>query len=178
MNCLHKGIDYKGKTVGCYEVLDFEEVKIFPGGQKRKHWRVKCIHCEKIKVLSYDKVVGLYQDGCLSCTKTRFKGNTHFNWKGAQHVTGMYFGKVKKSAEKRNIYFGISREEMEELFNNQNGKCFYTGYDLYFTSPGVSGGGYTKNNVRWVHKDVNTMKWDLSHDEFIKVCKLITENFF
>lgn len=37
--------------------------------------------------------------------------------------------------------------------------------------------GYTKDNVQWVHKDVNTIKWDLSHDRFVKLCKTITENF-
>jgi hypothetical protein len=35
--------------------------------------------------------------------------------------------------------------------------------------------GYNINNIQWVHKDVNTIKWDLSHDKFIEICQIITE---
>jgi hypothetical protein len=31
-------------------------------------------------------------------------------------------------------------------------------------------GVYEEENVQWVHKIVNTMKWDLSQQDFINVC--------
>lgn len=35
--------------------------------------------------------------------------------------------------------------------------------------------GYLKNNVKWVHKTVNKMKQNLSEEEFIYFCKLVTD---
>jgi hypothetical protein len=38
---------------------------------------------------------------------------------------------------------------------------------------------YNKNNIQWVHKDVNKMKWAFNQNHFIKFCKLIAnqDNF-
>lgn len=35
--------------------------------------------------------------------------------------------------------------------------------------------GYTRDNVQWVHKDVNKMKMDFEEAKFIKLCKIIAE---
>ena len=64
----------------------------------------------------------------------------------------------------------------------------YTNIDLKFDKPGYhnrySGNlsidridskvGYTKDNIQIVLKEVNLMKNTLSHEEFIKICKLVT----
>ena len=189
MQCIHKGIDYKNKIVGCYEVLDFDSIKTFPSGQKQQHWKVRCVNCGNEKILSYTKIIGEYQNGCSSCVKDRFSGPDSFNWKipEVQNVTSMYYHKLKKCAEKRKLVFDVSREYLDEIFIKQNKKCVYTGYDLYFGNSKIRGTasldridstqGYVKNNIQWVHKDVNTIKWDLSHNKFVEICKLITENF-
>lgn len=36
--------------------------------------------------------------------------------------------------------------------------------------------GYIIGNVQWVYKGVNFMKGEMSHDYFIEMCKMITEN--
>lgn len=36
-----------------------------------------------------------------------------------------------------------------------------------------SRGGYTPDNIQWLHKDVNKMKWDMPQSKFIQLCKLI-----
>lgn len=76
---------------------------------------------------------------------------------------------------------------MDEVFQKQNKKCAYTNIDLFFETSGKKGNasldrinsslGYTKENVQWVHKKVNIIKWDLSHEEFINFCKTVTENY-
>lgn len=186
MSCLYRKIDYKGKIVGCYEVLSFDKTYTYPSGQKRDYWNVKCIHCGTEKTAASAHVVGKNQSGCSVCVRKRFSGIDSFNWKtDCKNVTGMYFRSVEASARNRNIEFKISREEMEEQFVRQNGKCYYTGFDLYFGQQIKRGTasldridslkGYTKDNVRWVYKDVNRMKWDLSHEQFLEICKLITE---
>jgi len=189
MNCIHKNVDYEGKTVGCYKILKFHEMRIFPSGQKQPYWKVECILCNTVKSLSYTKIIGKMQHGCSSCVKDRFCGSNSFNWKDSniENIPSMYFLKLKKSAEKRNITFDITREFLDNLYINQNKKCVYTGYTLYFGNTKIRGTasldridskiGYIENNVQWVHKDVNTIKWDLSHDKFLEICKTITENF-
>jgi hypothetical protein len=99
----------------------------------------------------------------------------------------MYFHKIRKAAEKRSIPFLITREEMDDVFQSQGGKCRYLGVPLTFETHGKRGTasldrinsklGYSKDNIQWVHKDVNTIKWDLSHEDFVRICKTISENF-
>ena len=75
---------------------------------------------------------------------------------------------------------------MDNIFQQQDKRCKYTKMELVFETHGKKGNasldridsnkGYIKSNLQWVHKDVNRMKWDISHEGFIKICKLITEN--
>ena len=98
----------------------------------------------------------------------------------------MYFHKLKGCALKRNLDFQLTREYLDELFEKQDKKCVYTKYDLFFGNNQIRGTasldridsskGYIEGNVQWVHKDVNTIKWDLSHNRFLEICQLITEN--
>jgi peroxiredoxin family protein len=36
--------------------------------------------------------------------------------------------------------------------------------------------GYTKDNIQWIHKDLQKMKMDMPEDKFINWCNLIIEN--
>lgn len=188
MKCIHKGIDYTGKIIGCYEILEFDHIHTYPSGAKQQHWKAKCIKCNNIKVLSYTKLIGKYSQGCSQCVKERFSGSNGYNWNSkANNVPSMYFHKLKRSAEKRNLDFTISREYIDDLFEKQDRKCAYTKYDLYFGTNQYRGTasldridsnkGYVDGNIQWVHKDVNTIKWDLTHEKFIELCQLITENY-
>lgn len=189
MTCMYKGVDYTGKISGCYEVLGFDSIKVFPGGQKRQHWKVRCIKCNNIKVLSWDKIIGKHQSGCAKCVRTRFGGSKSWHWNNTkvENVPANYMHAIEGSAKKRkNIPVNISREYIDKLFQKQKGKCAYTGYDLWFSKKGILGTasldridsskGYIEGNVQWVHKDVNVIKWNLSHEKFLEICKLITEN--
>jgi hypothetical protein len=35
--------------------------------------------------------------------------------------------------------------------------------------------GYVGGNLQWVHQDINTMKWDLTQERFIQLCKMVAE---
>ena len=35
--------------------------------------------------------------------------------------------------------------------------------------------GYIEGNVHWVLWDINRMKWNIPHEEFIKLCSLVAE---
>lgn len=188
MTCFYKGVDYANRTIGCYRILEFDTNKTFPGGQKRPYWKVQCIHCNTIKSMSCYRVLNKQQKGCSSCVKDRFSGCNSPNWNNAniKNVSSYYYHRLKAAAEKRKLKFEVSRKFLDELFEKQNGKCNYTGYDIYFGNNQYTGTasldrmdntiGYTETNVQWVHKDVNVIKWDLSHQRFLEICKVITEN--
>lgn len=36
--------------------------------------------------------------------------------------------------------------------------------------------GYEPDNVQWVHKTVNLIKWELSEEEFLEWCSKITKH--
>jgi hypothetical protein len=108
-------------------------------------------------------------------------------WKGVGEMSGGYLYNVKNNAITRNLEFSITFEYMWDLFIKQNRKCAYSGKELIFvrnywsnkkeqtasldrTDPTK---GYIENNVKWIHKDVNQMKWDMSEKHFIEICKNI-----
>lgn len=186
-NTVFKGKDYLGEVCGSYRVLGYARKHRCPSGQTQDYWKVECVHCGAIKEIGKQHVLNAHQEGCSSCKKVRFAGTKSALWKGdGEHVTGMYFGKTKHSAEKRKLEFSVTREDMEEQFKKQNGKCAYTGMELHFGDKTVrptasidridSAVGYTKENIQWVHKDVNHMKMDMNHAQFIGICRTITEN--
>lgn len=182
----YKGESWLNKRVGLYTVIGVGEKAKYTN-QKVTLWKVKC-DCGSQKQISKWHIIYGNVMGCCNCIKDRVRFDDCKNWNStAKNVTGMYFQKIRKSAEKRNIPFAITREEMDDVFQQQNGKCRYLGLPLSFETHGKKGTasldrinsklGYTKDNIQWVHKDVNTIKWDLSHEDFVRICKTISENF-
>jgi hypothetical protein len=109
-------------------------------------------------------------------------------------ISGRYWSRVKKNAKRINMEISVSIEEAWDIFLKQEGKCAYSGlkitHEKYskimnkrsFYNLGTasldrknSDLGYTKNNIQWVHKDVNFMKMDFKECYFLKLCKLIAK---
>jgi hypothetical protein len=124
----------------------------------------------------------------VSCGCEQFqKGGKHPSWLGCGEISGSFFGIIKNGAKSRKLEFSINKEYIWNLFLNQKRKCALTGLDLCFSK--LSGGndgtasldridstkGYTTENVWWVHKDLNTMKWDLDLEKFRYYCKRVSE---
>lgn len=117
-------------------------------------------------------------------------GNMHSNWKGCGLVGLYYFTELKRGAEERDLEFNITIENLWELYKQQNGMCWYSGDKLSFASQnGIKRGllntasvdridsnrGYTLDNIRWVHKDINWMKKKLSETRFLELCRKVAE---
>jgi len=95
-------------------------------------------------------------------------------------------GTTKRNAETRGLTFNIDKDFMWNLFLKQNKKCALSGVDLKIghgnysreTTASLdridSSKGYEPDNVQWVHKNINTMKWSFKQEEFLNWCKLIT----
>jgi 5-methylcytosine-specific restriction endonuclease McrA len=70
---------------------------------------------------------------------------------------------------------------LQALWDAQHGRCAYTGAALV---PGVNasldhklprtrGGSSERENLQWVTTRINSMKNNLTHDEFVSLCRLI-----
>lgn len=103
---------------------------------------------------------------------------------------------AQKRALKFNREFSITVQDISRILESQEGKCAYTKVALdtkpYKTGHPLtkdaklcrasidridSSKGYTPENVQLVCSKVNSMKMDLPHMEFIKMCKAIAQNF-
>lgn len=104
------------------------------------------------------------------------------------YISGKYFSNLIQGARQRNLEFDIDQEFLWELFQKQNGKCALTGVNIKLDvvcedkkdrTASVDRidptKGYTKDNVQWVHKTINYMKMDFTQEEFIEMCKLVSE---
>lgn len=116
------------------------------------------------------------------------KREKHPRWAGCGEVSAAYFYQIKWGAEIRGLSFDITIEEIWQLFLDQNKKCKLSGQDLIFPTcdrkrDGTasldrkdSSLGYAKDNIQWIHKEVNRMKGQMSDPDFIKMCKDIANN--
>lgn len=99
---------------------------------------------------------------------------------------------LERSKEK-NIDFSITIEDIKNQYKLQDGKCFYTKQEILipigFSSKHASGPsiasidridsskGYIAGNIQLTTKVINLFKHALSHEEFIKMCNIISNNF-
>lgn len=156
------------------------------GYDKKSHPMLECLcDCGKVvKKRGYSLLCGDVKScGCDS----RKRGRDHKNYAGYEEISSSLWSTIKHHAKTRNIDFQLTIQEIWELFLKQNRKCALTGIELFFadtrkkyneTTASLdrinSKGIYEISNVQWIHKKVNTLKWDLSTEELIKWCQLIT----
>lgn len=104
-------------------------------------------------------------------------GVDSWSYSGYKEVTGSYFGSLRMGAKDRKIPFSITPKDIWDKYQQQKGKCVYSGVDLvwrkgYSNTASVdrirSSDGYTINNIQIVHQIVNRMKWDLDPEDFLK----------
>lgn len=176
-NCLYKNICGKSNELnllnmrfGQWEVL--EKAGIHKSGQRM--WKCQC-SCGKI---SYVCGYNLKSGKSTKCGKCNQFGE----------ITGNYWSCLQKCARSRNLELSITIEEANDLFVKQNRKCAITGVDIYFAKNSKtknkgnasldrihSSKGYAIDNVQWVHKIINVMKWSMENNEFYTICKLVYE---
>jgi len=128
----------------------------------------------------------LLNTSCYSCRtvsnnkkrKGTKGGENNPAWKGYGCIPGKVFSRLKRNAEIRNISFDLTIEDIHSIFVEQQYKCAFTGFDIFFDGTASidridSDKGYTVDNIQIVHKDLNMMKKDLPNDVFILWCKSV-----
>lgn len=114
------------------------------------------------------------------------KKENHAGWTGCGELTGSHWGSILGNAKNRNIEINLTINEAWEKFLKQKRKCALTGVELTLDKAGKRYGRtasldriksnlpYTKDNIQWIHKNVNYIKRDLDEDTFIELCHSIS----
>ncbi len=105
--------------------------------------------------------------------------------KTGEYVSGKFFSNVKYEADRRGIEFDLTMDYLDGLLRGQGHKCFYSGLPIDAKTRDRitasvdrldSDKGYVKNNVHFVHKKVNMMKWVLEERDFLYFVEAIYKN--
>ena len=108
--------------------------------------------------------------------KVDFKNGVSISW----------FNKFEKNAKKRKIDFDITIEDVLKVYIDQGKVCSLSGIPIGWTRMDKSHNisidridsdkGYTTDNIQLVYPKINMMKFTYSQDEFIDLCRLVSNN--
>jgi hypothetical protein len=158
-----------------------------------------CSRCKEVKSLPEDFYQnGVKKDGSpkyaswckpcrLSITKVRYReGNKYFlSIIDSRSKTPRAFLSYLRSKAKARKECSVTLDELEDIYNAQKGLCALTGRVMAYR-PGEANvmsidridpsKTYTKDNVQLVCREANVLKWNLTKDELIAICKEVVEH--
>jgi len=172
-----------GKTYGRLTVLE-----VFKDSLGR--WRAKC-SCScgtSDTVRRLDSVISLkvVSCGCGSKNRPLMQGPGNPSFKGCREIRAAFIHELKRSAKRRDLHYDLTKEFLWKLYKAQDKRCSLSGLPIGFsridypqeTTASLdrvdSSKGYLKDNVQWVHKDVNRMKGAFDQGCFLKLCSLLS----
>lgn len=147
-----------------------------------------CTGCGKVQPLNqkyFSKEHGKFRTICRNCVNAHNKEQYNNRYDTLPGVLYLRCKKARERAHSKNMKFDLTPEFLMDLWNVQDGKCFYSGLemtydrnDLYTVSVDRvdSNKGYTQDNVVLCCWSVNSMKNSYSTDEFLFLCNSVVEN--
>lgn len=187
--------DLVGEVIGDFTVISYSGT-VKKGKWYSTFWNIKCNNCgaediRRGKNLKARKT----RATCKKCgVAKKMSSNGKKVRGGTDNITGAYWNSLVYGAKNRKKDFNLTIEDAQKLLEEQDFKCALTGVKLimdinltyHLVGPGEkntgsldridSSKGYTKENVQWVHKDINAMKMNLEESKFKEWCRLVTEN--
>lgn len=178
-----KYVKYIGEKRGMLTVIEVLPPERING--IRRGFRVLCkCDCGKhfITLGSYYQQGRTFSCGCnMKLAFAKYTGENSKHFKGKGKITGKYFGSIINRCSMRGYEFNLDLDYVNDLFKKQNEKCALSGLEIKFSTPWDgkttasldridSTKGYIKGNVQWVHKRINSMKSNMTDEEFIKLC--------
>jgi hypothetical protein len=167
--------------------LVIEEYKVATRNTKRTYmatrYKCRCLLCD-VKVCIFTASM-LVSDRRTQCKKCSFINRYQYNRQNIGDLSLGCYSRIKLDAASRNLKFNITQKQLWDLFLLQKRKCKLTGVEIKFASRFNSkdktasldridsSKGYSINNVQWVHRDINQMKWDFPMEQFIDNCILV-----
>lgn len=177
--------DVLGKKFGL--LTPFEVERVGQGRGTRLWYTCRCDCGDVTRIVRGN----LKRNPSCGCLKHR-KASNNPGWTGHGDISGYMWARIRHQAyrKSRTLPFTITLEYVWDLYQKQEGKCALTGWPITVELSSKqkstrtasldridSSRGYEPGNVQWVHKDVNQMKWTLSAERFIEVCKVVAERF-
>jgi hypothetical protein len=134
--------------------------------------------CGNSFVSRYSHITQLKIKECCECRKKKY-----YEYYGI--IPKSYWNTVISGSQSRGIEFNLTPIEASNIFN---GKCSLSGVDIFFLDINKnileqtasldridSNLGYNKDNIQWLHKDVNRLKNKYSQEDFLRFVKRIYE---
>ena len=137
-----------------------------------------CKDCGKVLPVSMFCVNGngYYENICRECKAAREKERYNVMKQGN---TARYWDKriaaLRANAEKRGLSFNLTSSDLMALYEQQGGKCWYTGEPLRMGSVDRidADRGYAPDNIIMCELDINKFRAERSRDAFILLCHAI-----
>jgi hypothetical protein len=117
---------------------------------------------------------------CRKCFLSK-NGTSHPSYKGTINITKTYFSQIQLNAKSRNLNFNLTINDLDKLLVKQNFKCYLSGQNIAVHNKTASldridsSKGYTKNNIAWIHKDIQRMKSNFNVAYLIDICNKISK---
>jgi hypothetical protein len=182
---MNKRMDLTGKKFGRWSVISYAHMTRTKHGSTVHHWKCKC-ECGTERFVRTDSLTrkGTKSCGCIN----KQTGRNHPTWKGYEDISASFWKQYEWSAKTRKLLFTVTIKDAWKIFQKQKGCCAFTGLKLTFPKDARditsnasldridSSKGYEKDNIQWVDKRINFMKYTLCTSEFIELCKLVANN--
>lgn len=160
----------------------------------KKYFKCRC-KCGLEKYVQIDALKKNQSKRCSSCAGKQITLSEGFtkSWNGQKcgELNRTLFAHIKSKADARNMEFRLTQQFLWDLLVEQDFKCKLSGLPIYISTKIKNGNpdfsfitasvdridskkGYTKDNVQWVHKDVNRMKQAFPEERLLELCQLIT----
>ena len=176
-----KAMDLVGKTFGKLTVLRIQRVRL---GNGRLHAKAicKCICGNEIAIFWTSLATRVSKSCGCDLTYENTTGENNYRFKGFEEIRAGFWSRYMTNAESRGLRFEITKEHAWGVFESQGRRCALSGVPLIFvggkrksdTTASIDRidplEGYIEGNIQWVHKTLNTMRMDLSVDEFVSWC--------
>lgn len=120
---------------------------------------------------------------------------SNLSWRArCLNYPNIMFGNAVKSArsraKKKGLPFNLTREYVINMFNEQDGLCYYSGLTMSIVKSDITKThdplkmsldcvdpekGYVEGNVVWCAYCVNALKLKMSKDDMVDICRAIVK---
>lgn len=142
----------------------------------------RCSKCDRVLTLDFFTNIS-YKNVCSECYQ-EIRINHQQDRTFIDRIDTKLNNAIK-TAKKRGFGYDIDREYIILLWNQQNGRCFYSGqvmnhsYDhpnCFSIERKDSSLGYTRDNICLICSWLNIFKKDLHYESFINLCRQISNH--
>lgn len=174
-NGLHKLIDMSGQTIGEIKV---ESISRKVGKQGKYLWNCHCLVCKTKYEFSRPQIMRRER---MPCPKCLYPSRYDPDLQPCGEITYLHMARIRRGAISRELEMEVKADYLWRLFLRQKRKCKLTDLPLTMGRLGKEGRkttsasldridsdkGYVKGNVRWIHKELNFLKGDLSDERLL-----------